>query len=194
MGSSVNCQFVWFQHPMYLYIIRTADKSIWLTIFIMLAIWSAAMMHLRLLSAMIWLGIWFFSALKIAAWCKQMVDVWMHILQKTILASEMPLGRRSWLGNDSEVWRSILSIVLWRFQNSPLRSPSLSWGSGRCRWVRFRPKIHAIRTTPPKGDKAEAPSPARTSERVGVCCGLLFTYASSVAGRFVNICRHSQHP
>lgn len=60
-----------------------------------LEIWSAAMMHLLLLSAAIWVIFLCFSALKIAAWCKQIVEVCIAMLEKMMFGSAMPWGKRS---------------------------------------------------------------------------------------------------
>lgn len=100
----------------------TVVKSMWLIIFMIFEIWSAATMHLRLLSVTICSGILFFSALKMAAWCRQMVDVCIAILQKITLGSLTPAGNRRWFGIDKVKWSRILSCDLCRCQYSPLRS------------------------------------------------------------------------
>src|SRR5271170_5305192 len=97
----------------------------------MLVISLAAMIHLRLLSALICAGILFLSALKMAAWCKQIVDVCIFMLQKTMFASPRPVGNRKCAGNDKDVLSNMLSRALCLFQNSPFRSWSLSSGFGR---------------------------------------------------------------
>ncbi len=116
-----------------------------------------------------------------------MVEVWMFIFKNTILAFATPAGSLRWLGRESDVLRRILSRFLCRFQNSPLRSSSLSLGSGRCRCVRLRPKRHAIKQTPAKEDKLAAPSGFIDSRSDRVRCGLLLRKASSLAGRLVRI-------
>lgn len=101
---------------------QTSAISTWLIIFIILVIWSAATMHRRLDSALIWAGNRFLSALKIAAWCKQMVAVWMFMLRKITLGSLIPAGSRRLAGNDRDVLRRMLSKERCRFQKAPFRS------------------------------------------------------------------------
>lgn len=111
----------------------------------------------------------------------------MFMFIKTILGLLSPVGSLRCEGRHREVLSRMLSKCLWRFQNSPLRSLSWSSTSGRCRWTRFRPKRAAIKTTPPYADKPEAPDGLKASASVCVCSGLLFSNASSDAGRLVRI-------
>lgn len=116
-----------------------------------------------------------------------MVEVCMHMLVKTILGLVRPLGSFRFGGRQSEVLRRILSIERCLFQNSPLRSLSRSSTSGRWRWTKLRPKRHAKRTIPPKGDSLPAPAGVMASERVWVVSGRLISKASSDAGKLVRI-------
>ena len=79
----------------------------------------------------------------------------------------------------------MLSWLRCRFQNSPLRSLSLSFGWGRWIWTRFRPNKLARTATQAKGDNVDTPSPAIMLARRSVRWGLLFKKASSEAGRLV---------
>lgn len=98
-----------------------------------------------------------------------------------------PLGSLRCDGIDNDVLRRMLSIFLWRFQNSPFKSWSFSSGSGRCRWIRFRPNRHAIKTTPPKAESLDAPAGLIDSASDNVRSGLLISKASSEAGRSVRM-------
>lgn len=71
---------------------HTAERSKCEIILIMLAISFAAVMHRTLLSALTEAGKRFLSALKMAAWCKQIVDVWMHMFVNTMLGFPSPVG------------------------------------------------------------------------------------------------------
>ena len=68
--------------------------STWLLNLKMFEICSAAKIHLLLLSVAMGPGILFFSALKMAAWWRQMVAVWMAMLQKMTLGSVVPTDNR----------------------------------------------------------------------------------------------------
>lgn len=70
----------------------TADKSMCDIVLMMLAISLAAVMHRILLSALTDAGSLFDSALKMAAWCRQMVEVWMLMFVKMTLALFSPAG------------------------------------------------------------------------------------------------------
>lgn len=102
----------------------TELKSMWLIIRMIEAISAAAVTHRILLSLLTLAGIRYLSALKIAAWCKQIAEVCMHMFANTTLGSVRPEGRRRWSGRFNEVWRSICSMARWRFQNPPLMSSS----------------------------------------------------------------------
>lgn len=88
----------------------------------MLAISFAAVMQRTLLSALTDEGSLFLSALKIAAWWRQMVEVWIHMLVKMTFGFDRPPGSLMWAGKHREVLRRMLSRFRCRFQNSPLRS------------------------------------------------------------------------
>lgn len=70
----------------------TVATSKWLTIRIIPAISAAASMHRVLLSEAMEGGSRFLSALKMAAWWRQMVDVWMFMFRNTIFAFANPAG------------------------------------------------------------------------------------------------------
>lgn len=71
---------------------RTVARSRWLIILIKEAISAAAVTHRILLSLLTLTGKWYLSALKIAAWWRQMTDVWMFIFMNTAFGSDNPLG------------------------------------------------------------------------------------------------------
>ena len=121
----------------------------------LLVISAAAVMHLILLSPLTFIPILFLSALKIAAWCRQIVALCMHMLTKTMFGSAIPAGSLRWSGKLREVLSRILSRFRCRFQNSPFKSPSRSFASGRCRCVRFLPKRQASSITPENGESDE---------------------------------------
>jgi hypothetical protein len=75
----------------------------WLIIRIIEAISAAAVTHRILLSLLTLTGNRYLSALKIAAWCKQMADVCRHMFANTMLGSVRAEGKRRWSGRLSEV-------------------------------------------------------------------------------------------
>jgi len=131
----------------------------------------------------------FFSALNIAAWCKQIVDVWMLIFVNTTFALSTPAGSRKWLGKDIWILSNMLSMFRCLRQNSPFRSSSLSSTSGRCKCMRLRPKREAMRQTPPKGDNMAAPSAVIASFSGTVLAGRPRSNESSETGKLVRIYR-----
>lgn len=151
----------------------------------MLAISFAAVMHRTLLSELTEAASLFLSALKMAAWCRQTVDVWILMLVKMTLGFDKPAGSFRCEGSPSDVLRRMLSICRCRFQKGPLRSWSWSSSSGRWRWTRLRPNKLAKRTTPPKDDSLPTPDGPVHSISVGVCSGRLISKASSDDGIFV---------
>lgn len=142
-------------------------------------------MQRTLLSALTEDGSLFLSALKIAAWCRQMVEVCIHMLVNITFGLDRPEGSLRWAGRHREVLRRMLSRCRCRFQNSPLRSLSRSSTSGRCRWRRLRPNRHAIKTMPPIVEILPAPDGVMDSRRVCVSSGLLISKASSDEGMLV---------
>jgi hypothetical protein len=135
----------------------TALKSMWLIIRMIEAISAAAVTHRILLSLLTFTGSRYLSALKIAAWCRQMAEVCKHIFANTTLGSVRPAGRRRWSGKPSEVWSNICSFSRCRFQNPPLMSSSLSSCPGRCKCNKFRPNIAAVSTIAPNACSPAAP-------------------------------------
>ena len=166
---------------------HTDERSRCEIILMMLAISFAAVIQRTLLSELTEAGRRFLSALKMAAWCKQMVEVWMHMFVNTTLGLPRPFGNFSDDGKHNEVLSSILSICLCRFQNSPFRSSSRSSALGRCRCIKFRPNKQAMSTTLPNGDSLPAPAGVMASSSVDVCSVRLSSNASSEAGRFVEM-------
>lgn len=81
----------------------TAAKSMWLIILIKEAISAAAVTHRILLSLLTLTGKWCLSALKIAAWWRQMEEVWMLIFRNTTFGSDKPVGSRRWSGSPRDV-------------------------------------------------------------------------------------------
>jgi hypothetical protein len=112
----------------------------------------------------------------------------MHMCMKTVFGSADPLGNRKWSGRPSEVWSSSPSIDLCRVQKPPFRSSSLSSGPGRCRCSKFRPKSADVSTTPPNDCSWPIPLVPNAWSREPVATGLLFSKASSLAGKLVRIC------
>lgn len=159
----------------------------WLIIRMIEAISAAAVTHRILLSLLTLTGNRYLSALNIAAWCRQIADVCMHMFAKTTFGSVIPEGKRIWSGRPSEVCSSICSMLLCRFQKPPLMSSSRSSGPGRCRWSRLRPNMAEVRTMAPKACIPAAPPGFRACSKDPVGIGLLFSKASSLAGRFVVI-------
>lgn len=160
-------------------------------VLMMLAISLAAAMQRTLLSDPTEAPSLFLSALKMAAWCRQMVEVWMLMLAKTTLGLDRPAGSLRWAGRQSDVLRSMLSMWRWRFQKHPSRSSSRSSSSGRCRCTRLRPKMQASRTTAPNDDSFAAPEGLIDSASVCMCSGRLRSKASSEAGSLVMTSRSS---
>lgn len=111
----------------------------------------------------------------------------MHMCINTVLGSVEPPGNRKWSGRPSEVWSSIPSMDLCRVQKPPLRSSSLSSTPGRCRCSKLRPKSADVSTTPPKDWILPSPFVPRACSRDPVGVALLFSNASSLAGKFVRI-------
>lgn len=90
------------------------------TILITSRIWCAAALHLNLLWTMGYSVILFHSALNIAAWWRHITAVWRAMLQKIILGSPIPMGRRRWVGMVRAKWSKISSHDLCRCQKPPV--------------------------------------------------------------------------
>ena len=78
----------------------------------MLAISFAAVMHRTLLYELTDCGSLCLSALKMPAWCRQIVEVWMLMFMKTMLGFVIPAGNFSPGGRQSDVLSKMLSS--WR--------------------------------------------------------------------------------
>jgi len=71
---------------------HTVARSRWLIILIKEAISAAAVTHRTLLSLLTLAGKRYLSALKIAAWWRQMTEVWILMFKNTAFGSDSPLG------------------------------------------------------------------------------------------------------
>ena len=163
----------------------TVSVSRWLMSFKMFVISVAASVQRVWLCSIKVAGRSFFSALKMAAWCRVIVDVWIAMLMKIALQSLIADGSRKWGGRDKDFWSRILSRLRCLFQYSPWRSSSRSSGPGRCRWCKFLPKKWAMKTTPANELMDIAPWGVMHAMRDWVDWGVLFWYASSLAGKLV---------
>jgi len=150
----------------------------------MLAISPAAAIHLILLSADTLASGRCFSALKMAAWWRQMVEVCKHMFMNMMFGSPQPSGRRRLSGSAREVLSKMLSSAMCLRQNAPLRSSSSSLAVGRWRCVKLRPKRQASTATAPKDERLEAP-PGCSAASMGMDdSGVPRSKASSLLGRF----------
>ena len=116
-----------------------------------------------------------------------MTEVCLASARKTTFGSARPAGSRRDSGRLKDVLRIIDSTCRCQVQKPPFRSLSRSSGPGRCRCRRVRPSRAAVSTTPPIGSSVAAPFGCIASAREVVGTGLLFSKASSLAGRSVKI-------